>query len=151
MADPFSTLGIPKSATTDEARAAYRKLASKHHPDKGGNAEIFKEVKAAFELIEAGYTEPPPRHAPSSSFTKASPVYEGTFNEFILALARTRSTVVRLRMRTRRLLRRFGLLVLVSLRRTGRQTFVRTRVSSLRTSRLLRRTKGSCATSQLKV
>jgi hypothetical protein len=84
MADPFSTLGIPKSATTDEARAAYRKLASKHHPDKGGNAEIFKDVKAAFELIEAGYTEPPPqpRYAPSSSFTKASPVYEGTFNEF---------------------------------------------------------------------
>jgi DnaJ-class molecular chaperone len=84
MADPFSTLGIPSSSTTDEARAAYRKLASKHHPDKGGNAEVFKEVKAAFESIEAGYTAPPPqqRYAPSSSFTKASPVYEGTFNEF---------------------------------------------------------------------
>jgi hypothetical protein len=84
MADPFSTLGIPSSATTDEARAAYRKLASKHHPDKGGNAEKFKEVKAAFESIEAGYTSPPPqqRYAPSSSFTKPSPAYEGTFNEF---------------------------------------------------------------------
>jgi hypothetical protein len=87
MADPFNTLGIPSSATTDEARAAYRKLASKHHPDKGGNAEIFKDVKAAFELIEAGYTTPPPstpppRYARASSFTKPAPVYEGTFNEF---------------------------------------------------------------------
>lgn len=91
MADPFSTLGIPSSASTDEARTAYRKLASKYHPDKVTDErqkliveEKFKEVKAAFELIEAGYTAspPPPVYARSSSFTKPAPAYEGTFNEY---------------------------------------------------------------------
>jgi hypothetical protein len=83
MADPFNTLGIPLSATTDEARTAYRKLAQKHHPDRaGGNEEKFKEVKAAFESIEAGYktpppAPPPPRYAKSSSFTKPEPAFEG--------------------------------------------------------------------------
>ena len=82
MADPYSTLGIPKSSSTDDARAAYRKLAQKHHPDKGGDEEKFKEVKAAFESIEAGWSEPvaappPPRYARSSSFTKPEPAFEG--------------------------------------------------------------------------
>ena len=47
----YDVLGIPKSATQDQIRSAYRKLAVKHHPDKGGDAEMFKQVSAANEVL----------------------------------------------------------------------------------------------------
>src|SRR4051794_13777490 len=53
--DPYSTLGLKKSATQDEIKAAYRDLAKKLHPDLNpGNKEAerkFKDVNAAYELL----------------------------------------------------------------------------------------------------
>jgi len=45
MQDHYATLGVPKTATQDEIKAAYRKLAKQHHPDLGGDAEKLKAVK----------------------------------------------------------------------------------------------------------
>jgi DnaJ-class molecular chaperone len=47
----YEVLGISKNCTQDEIKSAYRKLAIKHHPDKGGNAEIFKTISAAYEVL----------------------------------------------------------------------------------------------------
>jgi DnaJ-class molecular chaperone len=53
--DPYSLLGVPKDASGEDIRAAYRKLAKKHHPDlnPGNKAaeEKFKAVSAANELL----------------------------------------------------------------------------------------------------
>ena len=46
--DHYQTLGISKNATPQEIKKAYRKLASKHHPDKGGDAEQFKKIQEAY-------------------------------------------------------------------------------------------------------
>ncbi|GER39332.1 chaperone protein dnaJ [Striga asiatica] len=54
-ADYYSTLGVLKSASTKEIKAAYRKLARQYHPDvnkEPGATEKFKEISAAYELIE---------------------------------------------------------------------------------------------------
>jgi molecular chaperone DnaJ len=49
--DYYATLGVPKSATADEIKKAYRRLARKHHPDAGGTEEKFKEVGEAYEVL----------------------------------------------------------------------------------------------------
>uniref|UniRef100_A0A7S2QZ80 J domain-containing protein n=1 Tax=Eucampia antarctica TaxID=49252 RepID=A0A7S2QZ80_9STRA len=47
----YETLGIEKSADAKEIKKAYRKLAIKHHPDKGGDEAKFKEISAAYEIL----------------------------------------------------------------------------------------------------
>lgn len=52
--DYYQTLGVKKDASTADIKKAYRKLAHKHHPDKGGNKEDeskFKEVQTAYEVL----------------------------------------------------------------------------------------------------
>jgi DnaJ-class molecular chaperone len=55
MDDPYKVLGVPRTASHDDIRLAYRKLAKKHHPDLNpGNAraeEQFKSVSAANEIL----------------------------------------------------------------------------------------------------
>mmetsp|Transcript_21370 Transcript_21370/g.30938 ORF Transcript_21370/g.30938 Transcript_21370/m.30938 type:complete len:415 (-) Transcript_21370:459-1703(-) len=47
----YETLGIEKSADAKDIKKAYRKLAVKHHPDKGGDEHKFKEINAAYEIL----------------------------------------------------------------------------------------------------
>jgi DnaJ family protein A protein 2 len=47
----YETLGVEKGADEKEIRKAYRKLAVKHHPDKGGDEAKFKEISAAYEIL----------------------------------------------------------------------------------------------------
>merc|ERR1719161_1605203 len=47
----YKLLEVEKSATEPEIKKAYRKLAIKHHPDKGGDPEKFKEITRAYEVL----------------------------------------------------------------------------------------------------
>jgi len=51
MKDPHSILGVEKSATLEEIKKAYRKMAKEHHPDKGGDEDKFKEAAEAYDLL----------------------------------------------------------------------------------------------------
>jgi molecular chaperone DnaJ len=49
--DYYSVLGVEKTADKAEIKAAFRKLAHQHHPDKGGEEEKFKEINAAYQVL----------------------------------------------------------------------------------------------------
>ena len=109
--DPFTTLGVSRTASPEEIKKRYRKLCLKYHPDKnGGKSETerelcenkFKQVQAAFEMIEnkkfGGGPTPftsrqsnnpfgsDPRSFPRSNFSRQrqrqGPFEDDTFNFF---------------------------------------------------------------------
>lgn len=47
----YNTLGVGKSASPEEIKAAYRKLAMKHHPDRGGDQKTFQNITEAYETL----------------------------------------------------------------------------------------------------
>ncbi len=55
MTDLYNVLGLPRTATAEDVRAAYRRLAKQYHPDlNGGNpaaVDRFKQVTAAYDIL----------------------------------------------------------------------------------------------------
>lgn len=66
MSDHYQTLGVDRNATPDEIKKAFRKLASQHHPDKGGDTKKFQEIQAAYDTLgdpekKSQYDNPQPQ------------------------------------------------------------------------------------------
>lgn len=51
MKDYYNILGVARNATADDIKRAYRKLASQHHPDKGGDTNRFQEIEEAYRIL----------------------------------------------------------------------------------------------------
>lgn len=62
--DYYSILGVAKTASQDEIKRAFRKLAMQYHPDKGGDETKFKQINEAYSVLgdaakRAEYDTPP--------------------------------------------------------------------------------------------
>ena len=51
MENHYQTLGIESTATADQIKQAYRKLAMQHHPDRGGDAAAFQKIQQAYSVL----------------------------------------------------------------------------------------------------
>lgn len=47
----YSTLDVPTTASADDIKKAYRKLAKEHHPDTGGDGDKFKQITEAYNIL----------------------------------------------------------------------------------------------------
>ena len=50
---PWEILGVPRGATLPEIKRAHRALALASHPDRGGDADTFREIQRAYERMSA--------------------------------------------------------------------------------------------------
>ena len=50
----YEILGVNENANESDIKKAFRKLSLKHHPDRGGDAEKFKEINEAYEILKDG-------------------------------------------------------------------------------------------------
>ena len=53
MDDAYSVLGLSNAASFSDVKRVYHRLALRTHPDKGGDAEAFKAIGAAFATISS--------------------------------------------------------------------------------------------------
>ena len=73
MTDYYAALGVPKTATADDIKRAFRRLASQHHPDKGGDTQKFQAIQEAYATLgdeqkRAEYDNPRPQFSGFSGF-----------------------------------------------------------------------------------
>ena len=66
MTDYYAALGVSKTATADDIKRAFRRLASQHHPDKGGDTQKFQAIQEAYATLgdeqkRAEYDNPRPQ------------------------------------------------------------------------------------------
>jgi len=65
--NPYEVLGVSKTASPEEIKKSYRKLASQHHPDKGGSTARFQEIQTAYDILinpqrRQEFDNPTPNH-----------------------------------------------------------------------------------------
>ncbi len=95
MSDYYAVLGLPKGASTEDVRAAYRRLAKQFHPDaKGGDANRFHTITHAYEGLRETISKPisGSRRTLVSGFWKAAKAkpakpQEGAHVEAVLRLS----------------------------------------------------------------
>lgn len=78
--DFYNTLGVQRNATQEEIKLAYRKLASMHHPDRGGDAEKFKEIQIAYDTL-SDPNKKTEYDNPGQGFHHFGPGQQGDFND----------------------------------------------------------------------
>ncbi len=83
--DYYSVLGVAKSATADEIKKAYRKLALQYHPDKNKTKEgeeKFKEVTKAYEVLSDVSKRQTYDQFGAAAFEQGGPAGQGPFGGF---------------------------------------------------------------------
>lgn len=59
--ESLELLKLQPRYSAEQLKSAYRKAAHKYHPDKGGDVEKFKQVKAAYEFLQTYQLPAPPK------------------------------------------------------------------------------------------
>lgn len=72
MEDYYKILGVEKTASKEEIKKAYRKLAHKHHPDKGGDEAMFKKISEAYAVLSSD-----DKRKQYDTFGKSGPGFNG--------------------------------------------------------------------------
>ncbi|MFW6046495.1 MAG: DnaJ C-terminal domain-containing protein [Candidatus Woesearchaeota archaeon] len=84
--DLYKELGVDKNATNEEIKKAYKKLAMKHHPDRGGDAAKLSKINEAYNILKnpqkrAEYDNPSFRFNNGTYRTNVDDIFADMFNQ----------------------------------------------------------------------
>ncbi len=80
MKDPYSVLGVPRGASDEEVKTAYRNLARKYHPDNYDDGNPLKDLaKEKMQEINAAYDEIQRGRASAGNSSNNERAYEGSY------------------------------------------------------------------------
>jgi len=65
----YDVLGVPTDASEADIKKAFRKLASQHHPDKGGDTDKFQQIQEAYEVLGDANRRHEYDHPPRQGFS----------------------------------------------------------------------------------
>jgi DnaJ-class molecular chaperone len=85
--DYYSILGVPRGASDEDIKKAYRKLAMQHHPDRGGDQNKFQQIQEAYDTLSdpakrSQYDNPQPQGNFSFHFGQSGNPFEEIFQSF---------------------------------------------------------------------
>lgn len=87
----YNTLNIPVNSELSEAKKAYKKLALKHHPDRGGDPKKFQEIATAYEEIEKYQTRPKHNMSPHIINSNIDEIFSNDMSGFNFMFATMRN------------------------------------------------------------
>ena len=90
----YDTLNVPRNCSIDELKKAYKKLAIEHHPDKGGDADKFKEISNAYSILSDPEKKAKYDHFGDESDNMQANIFEHMFGGREQHRERKRRTVV---------------------------------------------------------
>lgn len=79
--NPYEVLGVARNAELDTIQRAYRRMAQAFHPDKGGTAEIFQRINAAWSILSDAERR---RQYDATGNTQPGPDLEAMAREIII-------------------------------------------------------------------
>jgi len=87
MTNYYQTLGIEKNASEDDIKRAYRKMAMRHHPDRGGDQVEFQKIQEAYSVLSdpakrQQYDNPQPQPQFHHFHGGVPPGFEDLFRQF---------------------------------------------------------------------
>ena len=80
--DYYKTLNINRSSSQDEVKKAFRNLSKQHHPDKGGDENIFKEISEAYDTLGDTNKREQYNHKLDNPFGNSGENMDDIFNQF---------------------------------------------------------------------
>lgn len=85
--DYYRLLGVSKTSSSEDIKRAYRKLAMKHHPDRGGDAETLQKINEAYDTLKnpakrQQYDNPQPQMNSRHAQGDPNDFFNNMFNQF---------------------------------------------------------------------
>ncbi len=90
MNNLYEILGVNTSASADDIKKSYRKLAMEHHPDRGGDEDTFKEISEAYSVLsddqqrreyDLRRANPRRHHHQQQGHVDISDIFQSMFNQ----------------------------------------------------------------------
>ena len=81
----YDVLGVPTDASEADIKKAFRKLASQHHPDKGGDTDKFQQIQEAYETLSDSNRRQEYDHPPRQGFSGNFHQGHQTFGDDVFA------------------------------------------------------------------